>query len=330
MKKSIKVFVAVVFIIAVLGSFTQTGYYLVKPGSVEELGGMVHIDGSVRGEAGQFYMVTVAQQSANLWLLCYSYFNPVIDLRPISGMMPPDMTREEYNNLMESWMQESKNLAKVIALRRAGYEVAIDSDGVGIAELMPGSPAEGVLQPGDIIKSIDGTSVSLAEEVVSLVQAKEIGEEVRLEVLRAEDLEEFTVKTVPHSDNPQRAALMIYVHTENWRPLIPMDIEIETGPVIGPSAGVMFVLELLDRLVPENLTRGFDIAGTGTISIDEKVGGIGGVKQKVAAAEAAGIKYFLVPAENYEEAMEAAKAIQVVPIETLGDALTFLESLDEN
>jgi len=251
----------------------------------------------------------------------------VIDRRPISGMMPPDMTREEYNNLMESWMLESKNLAKVIALRRAGYEVSIDSDGVGIAELMPGSPAEGILHAGDIIKSIDGTSVNLAEEVVSMIQGKEIGAEVKLEILREGDLEEFSVRTVPHSEFPQRAALMIYVHTENWRPLIPMDIEIDTGPVIGPSAGVMFVLELLDRLVPENLTGGFDIAGTGTITLDEKIGGIGGVKQKVAAAESAGIKYFLVPVENYEEAMEAAKAIQIVPMETLGDALTFLKSL---
>jgi PDZ domain-containing protein len=114
----------------------------------------------------------------------------------------------------------------------------------------------------------------------------------------------------------------------NWQPLLPLEIDIDTGPVIGPSAGMMFVLELLDRLVPENLTGGKNIAGTGTISLNEKVGAIGGVKQKVAAAEMAGIKYFLVPEENYEEAADVARKIKVISVDTLDDALVFLRNLD--
>lgn len=327
MKKHIRVLL-IILLIAFLGILVQTNYYLIKPGSAEELGEMIHVGGKGREEEGQFFMVTVAQQQANLWLLLYGIASPLLDLRPISGVIPPNMSQEEYNQLMQSMMQESKQMAQIISLRKAGYDVPIVSDGVGIVELIPGSPAENILLPGDIIKSVGGKKVNLAEEVVSLIQEKDIGEQVRLTIQRGETQSDFYVPTVPHTDLPKKAALKIYVRTMNWQPLLPLEIDIDTGPVIGPSAGMMFVLELLDRLVPENLTGGNKIAGTGTISLNEKVGAIGGVKQKVAAAEMAGIKYFLVPEENYEEAAGVARKIELVSVDTLDDALVFLRHLE--
>ena len=326
MKKQLKIFF-VILLVVFMGILVQTDYYLIKPGSAEELGEMIHIEGKGREEEGQFFMVTVAQQQANLWLLLYGAINPLLDLRPISGVIPPNMSPEEYNKLMQSMMQESKYLAQIISLRKAGYDVPIVSDGVEIAELIPGSPAENILLPGDIIKEVDDQKVNLAEEVVNLIQEKNVGERVRLTIQRDGSLRDFYVPTVAHTDLTQKAALKIYVRTVNWQPVLPLEIDIDTGPVIGPSAGMMFVLELLDRLVPENLTGGNNIAGTGTISLNEKVGAIGGVKQKVAAAEMGGIKYFLVPEENYEEAARVARDIMVISVDTLDDALGFLHGL---
>ena len=69
------------------------------------------------------------------------------------------------------------------------------------------------------------------------------------------------------------------------------------------------------------------MAGTGTIDLDENVGRIGGVFQKVIAAEKEGAEYFIVPEGNYDEARQAARRIKLVPVSTLQDALDFLESL---
>ncbi len=272
-------------------------------------------------------MVTVSQHPANLWAYLYGMCHPSLDLRPIDSIFPPDMTPDEYNKLMQGWMQESKFLAQTIALRRAGYEVPIASDGVEIVDFMAGSQAKGILQKGDIIKAVEGRNVNLAEEVVEYIQEREIGQKVKLTVQREATSREVEVLTTSNRDEPDKAALGVYVHTLNWHPLLPLEIKIETGPVIGPSAGMMFVLEILDRLLPESLTGGHKIAGTGTISIDERVGGIGGVKQKVLAAENSGIKYFLVPAENYAEALEAAAQIKIVPVQDLEEALIFLRDL---
>ena len=89
----------------------------------------------------------------------------------------------------------------------------------------------------------------------------------------------------------------------------------------------MFTLTVDNLLSKEDLTGGRKIAGTGTINLDGTVGPIGGVKQKVFAAEAVGAKYFLCPVDNYADAVSVAKNIQVVKIATVQQAIDFLNSL---
>ena len=95
----------------------------------------------------------------------------------------------------------------------------------------------------------------------------------------------------------------------------------------GPSAGLMFTLTIFDLLTPVDLTGGRQIAGTGTITLDGRVGRVGGVGLKVRGAERAGAEYFLVPPQNYEEALAAARHIKVVKAATASEAIEFLQGL---
>jgi PDZ domain-containing protein len=91
---------------------------------------------------------------------------------------------------------------------------------------------------------------------------------------------------------------------------------------------MMHTLAIVDTLTPGELTQGHVIAGTGTIAYDGTVGNIGGIRQKIVGAEAAGAEYVLVPKGNYEEALTAERrAIEIVPVETIQEALDFLETL---
>ena len=89
----------------------------------------------------------------------------------------------------------------------------------------------------------------------------------------------------------------------------------------------MFTLTIYNALSAQDLTGGRKIAGTGTINLDGTVGPIGGVKQKVVAAEAAGASYFLCPVDNYADAVSMARTIKVIKVATVQDALNFLHSL---
>ena len=110
----------------------------------------------------------------------------------------------------------------------------------------------------------------------------------------------------------------------------PFPIEIKAGDIGGPSAGMMHTLAIIDALTEGELTDGRVIAGTGTIRMDRTIGAIGGIRQKVVAAEAAGATHILVPEGNYEKALTAERDdIEIVPVATLDDALTFLDELQQ-
>ncbi|NLP37228.1 MAG: PDZ domain-containing protein [Firmicutes bacterium] len=325
MKKLRKLLIAL--IIGAILFFTRTNYLIIRPGSAEDLAKFVSVSSQEVENEGTFYMVTVSQQKASPALLLYGLFNPIVDIRHSHNVIPPEMDPQEYQRLMQKWMDESQNLAKVVALRRLGYDVSVESDGVEVVEIGEDSPAQGLLFPGDLIVQVEGEPVYLADELVELVQAHTIGEPVELMVKRNGELEQVSIITTNHSIEPDKAGILVYIQTKNWRPQLPFEIEINVGKITGSSAGLMFVLEILDQLDARQLTGGKKIAGTGTINLKEEVGAIGGVRQKVRAAEKEGAEYFFVPWENYEEAKTAARTIKIIPVETLDDALHFLEEL---
>ena len=78
-------------------------------------------------------------------------------------------------------------------------------------------------------------------------------------------------------------------------------------------------------LTPGDLTGGKTIAGTGTIGLDGTVGPIGGIAEKVVAAERAGAVVFFAPAEDAADARSVAGDMAIVSVNTYADALTWLE-----
>ena len=113
---------------------------------------------------------------------------------------------------------------------------------------------------------------------------------------------------------------------------LPRDINVDTGNIVGPSAGMMIALAIYDALTPADLTGGHIIAGTGTIALttDGKaiIGPIGGIEEKVRAAASHGADIFLAPFGQAAQARKAApKSMRVVGVKTFDDALKFLKSL---
>lgn len=316
--------IVALLLVGVYLAMGPTGYQLLRPGSAENLSAIVQVEGG-RVKQGNFYLLTVSHQSASPLGLLYGLFHPSIDVQHKSKVIPPGWTPEEYNEYLDRLMAESQALAKVVALRRFGYDVSIQSDGVEIVSIEEDSPAKGLLFPGDVVLAVDGEKVALAEDLVTLVQKRRIGETVALRIKRGGQEKTVIIPTVSHTDDPDQAAVRIYVQTLNWEPALPLDVEIDVGKIAGPSAGLIFVLEIMNQLSEHDLAGGRKIAGTGTINLKEEVGAIGGVRQKVAAAEEVGAEIFFAPVENYEDAVSAARSITVVPVRTLSDALEYLE-----
>ena len=90
---------------------------------------------------------------------------------------------------------------------------------------------------------------------------------------------------------------------------------------------------MYNQLTKKDLTKGYTIAGTGTIEEDGSIGQIGGIEHKILGAVAAKADYFLSPAgDNYKDAKKYIKKkklkIKLIKVNNIQDAISILEGLD--
>jgi len=317
---------AVLLLLVVLFQvYLATSFVVMQPGTAIDLAQVVHTPQGTLPRQGAFLLTAVSSQRANLLTALLALARPDMDLLPTRHELPQGMDLEGYLELMARMMEESKMVAQAVALRQAGYQVQVHSL-VRVEQVLPKSPAQGILQPGDAIMAIDGHRITTIDELKAHLRQRSAGDEVALLLLREDELEEVLVPTVGESRDSDLPALQIVVGPHHKYDL-PMEIAINVGNIKGSSAGLMFALEILDQLMAGKLSDGRRIAGTGSLTLEGNVEAVGGIRQKVIAAAQAGADYFLVPLVNEAEARSVAKDMQVVAVRHIEDAIGFLQKI---
>lgn len=309
-------------LVGVLLYFTPTGYMIVMPGVAKPTADLVTVQGGVKSAEGRFLLVTVATQSANPYVYLFAKVWPHASVE----RMPQDPTALEVEGQRQ--MTTSQALAAVVAEQTLGLPAKVTGTGARITAVVKGGPSDGVLQVGDVVTRVAGHEVQFQDQLRDEVSKLPVGQPVHLTVRRNGQLLDVVVTPVPHPSRPGKAALLVDIDDDSISYDVPVPVTIDAGGIIGPSAGLMFSLEVCNQLNRgEDLTRGRVIAGTGTILPDGRVGPIGGVEQKVITAERAGATIFFAPLEDAPVARRVATKVQVVPVGHLEDALRFLRGL---
>jgi PDZ domain-containing protein len=236
-------------------------------------------------------------------------------------------TRDESRKLNLALMTDSQDKARKVALERLGYDVGAAPAGAFLEDVDPSFPAAEVLAPGMTVVGAAGEPVDTREDLVEAIEARKPGDILELSVVPLGEQMPVPVEAElgERRGEPGVAALGITL-VDRYSFDFPIDIEIDTGKVGGPSAGLAFTLAILDRLSPGNLTGDERTAITGTIELDGTVGPVGGVRHKVEAAVREGASGFLVPVDEFDQAVRAADGrLEVRSVETIDDALEALE-----
>lgn len=244
---------------------------------------------------------------------------------PAELVFEPGQSEEEVRQRNAERLIESETAATTAALTELGVPFELE---VAVVAVQAGRPAEGELEAGDVLTSVDGEPVTGSAELRERIAGLDPGTSVRIGYLRDGERGEVTLTTAPPpEDSGARSVIGVQLAEV---PEYPFDVTITLRDVGGPSAGLLFALGILDKLGPESLTGGMYVAGTGEITTDGAVGAIGGIPQKIAAAAAKGADVFLVPDGNCAEAAATAPdGIRLVRVSTLQDALDALEALRE-
>lgn len=316
----------------VSASVVPVNRYGIAPGEARPSGDRVALRGvDTFPPEGEVLFVTVSLPRLTALGAVLGWLDPDTDVvmpEDVLGDRSPEENREENLALMGV----SKDVASYVALRELGYPVELIGGGAIVQEPVAEAPASQFLQPNDVITEIDGVAIHLADDIGVALEGKVAGTPVRVTVDRLE-VDESLVFDIPLYDSPQDGRVILGFTPLNAVPAtlqfqFPFQLEIDSGSVGGPSAGLAFTLALLDTLTPGELTGGKVVAATGTIDIDGNVGPIGGLRQKTVAVEEAGADVFLVPKAEEAIAIEQARGsdVRVVGVETLDEALAVLEA----
>lgn len=247
------------------------------------------------------------------------------DLTFAPAVIPSGVDPDEFTELQERLFEESVRAAAAVGQRAAGRDVVIDGSGARVVRILPGTPAERVLEQGDVITAVDGSPVLLASEVVSALSDARAGEEVELTIDRGDEERTETLVLAELSATGE-PGLGVLLRTLDLRIEMPVDVSAAPGAAVGgPSAGLMIALTVHDALSDQDLSGGRVLAGTGTIDTSGNVGSVSGVPEKVRGAVLADADVFLVPEDQADQARSAApEGLEVVPVASLEEAIDAL------
>jgi PDZ domain-containing protein len=326
-----------VIIVLLFANFKSWPYVLYGPGSAEPVHPRVET-GHKLDEKGALLFTTVSSYSRpNVFSIVYAWLNPRMDIQSQEKATGGVTNLNAYRNLL-SWMRDSSEAYALLAAYTVmNKKIDMKQQGVIIVRFLPESKAsENGLQEGDIITHIDGKEAKTVQELSSYISEKNPGDKVKVSGTRGDKPFEATV---PLISMPQTDRTGIGFQNDTVLKVTPPDpVKFDFNDTGGPSAGLMMTLEIVAQLTGEDLTRGYRIAGTGTIAADGKVGQIGGIQYKLMAADREKADYFLVPYDekaglaNWKLANETVKkldlSLNLVQVSTLGEALDFLKKLE--
>jgi PDZ domain-containing protein len=301
--------------------------YILLPDKAQPLAPRITVQGAKpqRGPGG-IYFVDVRERRATLFEDLFPSIREGSTLVPSSAINPPGVSESARRQADLGEMARSQDVAAAVALKELGYKVTAQPSGAIVTAIFDGTPAVGELAPGDILVSVDGQPVREVADAPRLVAKRKPGQLVRLGVRNSGQLRQVVLKTA--ADPGDRTRPIIGVQLEQAAQIkLPIPVNIDLGQIGGPSAGLAFALELMEKL-GRNVDRGYRVAATGELALDGSVEPIGGVRQKVYGARQAGVDIFLAPAgDNATEARRYAGKVKVIAVKSFRQALQALAKL---
>lgn len=302
---------------------------------------------------GDIFFVTVTEPAQSILSWFAGRDEPAVQFLTSEekyGVQTPSQSRA----IALEQMRTSEQVAQYVALQRLGFDVELIEGDVLIQDMVclaanenntecaEWSPSDDVLDPGDRILEVEGVPIAGVEDLSGVLDGLEPGDVVSMRIDRPDDgVIDVDVELTASPDDPDRTIVGFYPF-DTRRVELPFELDIDTGSIGGPSAGLAFTLTLIDELTEGELTGGADIAVTGTIELDGSVGPIGGLRQKASAVAQTGVDVFLVPGisdtatdaqrEAFDTELELARQaggddLQIIPVRTLEEAIEALESI---
>src|SRR4051812_2602855 len=205
--------------LAMLAVFVPVPYVVMGPGpTVNVLGEtkdrpIVEVSGhKTYPTKGQLRLstVSVTNPSAKVGLpqAIGAWFDGSRAVYPRAVIYPPDQSADEVEQQSAVEMVGSQDTAVAAALTELGYRLPVQ---VEVLAVTKGSPADGTLKVRDRVLEVDGTKITKASQVGTLVQRKKVGQKITVVVQRGSTRRTETLTTVASPDDPSKPVVGIQI-----------------------------------------------------------------------------------------------------------------------
>lgn len=296
-------------------------------------------------EKGSFMLTAVLMDKPNIWSALLASFHSdktVMLKQSVLG----NNTLEQYSQRATTMMQGSYDHALEAAYQYMNIAYSYAPKALYVDETQAsalGLGSGGGLEAGDEIVAIQAPDKQIeirsVEDLRQYLQNNKDQSTIELLIQRMNErqtimLQKKESKLEEVSDEWVGDQLGVKKFTE-LQYIEPVDskyaISFEDTIIGGPSAGLVLTLTIIDVLSQGDLTRGMEIAATGTIDKNGQVGEIGGIEQKVVSTSQAGANVFIVPKGNEAEAKKKVKQLkskmEVYGVSNVKEAIELITSL---
>lgn len=316
--------------------------YLESVGKAINVADYVTVKGRTDESKGKLMLTYVSLQKATPILYVTSFLDKYTSRVPASEISGGE-TNAEFDKVQSYYMTDAVNQAKAISLKLAHKKYKRVYLGIYVMSILKNSTFKGKLKVGDTIVAVNNRHFDSTEGFMKYVKAQKKGSPIEITYLRDGKQKKANGKTVTLIGT-NRSGIGISL-AEKTKVKSPTKIRANMEGIGGPSAGLMLSLQMYSQVANVDLKAGRNIAGTGTISSNGKVGDIGGIDKKVVAASRAGATVFFAPnnpvskaekkadptaLSNSDEAKETVEKdnlkIKVIPVKNINEAISYLRN----
>lgn len=311
-------------IIILLLNIIKLDYEIYSPGDLINLENRIDVENAYESK-GSINLTYVTSRSGYLTNILLSYIIPTWDLVSLDDSRIENESEKEIFERNKILLKETSYDAIISAFDAANISYEVKNINLVVTYIFEGSDTD--LKIGDTIKEINGKTITSMDDISNEISNYKENDKINIKVLRNDKL--IDCYSVLRNENNK---LIIGIYISKLK-------DIETTPKVeyifkdsesGSSRGLMCALDIYNKITEKDITKGRIISGTGTIDDKGNVGSIAGVKYKIIGADKNKADIFIVPKDNYEEALKAKKdnnlKIEIISVSTLNELIEKLEN----
>lgn len=297
-------------------------YYVMAPG------GIIPIDDRIdkindKAIEGSINLLYVSEYEGNVASLIMSLFMPSWDVQKLSNEQLSNETMSEIHTRSKIMLDNSTQNAIFVAYNALGKEIKIKSS----KNMVIGTTNDNGIKINDEILYINDKIVEDINTIKDEVKITDINDKIKLTIKRDEEIKDIYIPVTLSNDSKVLGIVVITNYDYELNPNINIKFKESES---GSSGGLMTAIAIYNALIDEDITKGLNIGGTGTIDINGNVGEIDGVKYKIMGAVKNNLDVVFVPSANYKEAINTKNKynydIEIISVDKFSDVIEYLNN----